>query len=160
MSNPSSVMLWSEKQQGSALQVTDFVFTITGAKTITPIPGAMVVFDAIAAQTTIDTFLGTSSEFVIAAFDATAMGTDAVGVIVDMGGQSKSIAKMDAVLYTAAGAITDEKHVLKAASLTASSLTTQIANGASGNQALRVILTGVDAATSGHLHVSIYWKSK
>ena len=160
MSNPSSVMLWSEKQQGAQPEVLEIVLPITAAKTVTQLPGTLTVFDAIASQSVIDTFLGTSSEFAVAAFDATAMGTDAVGILVDMSGQSKSVVKMDVVLYSAAGAIVAEAHVLKAAALTASSLTTQLANGSQGNQALRVILTGVDAATSGHIHVSIYWKSK
>lgn len=157
----ASNMAYNDSIQRSQPLKLDFVFPITAAKTVSQIPGTLTAFDAIASQAIIDAFLATSSEFLVAAFDATSMGTDAFAVLLNLGGatgQCKEVTKIDITSYTAAGAVSAELHLLPVASLTSTSLTSQIAKGASGNVALRMILTGVDALTSGHIHVEVYFK--
>lgn len=143
-----------------------YTYSITGAKTISealPPYNVLYSFDAIASQATIDSFLGGAvNQFLLAAFDATAMGTDAVAFLVRLGGQaSKLVSAKCYTLVAATGAVglTWELPVV-AAGLTASSLTTQCALGANGDLAARFVLTGLDALTSGSLVVEFEWISK
>jgi hypothetical protein len=160
MGSGMSHMLWSDKLQGAQTKTLDLIFPITAAKTVTATPGVLTAFDAVASQAVIDSFLGTTNEFLVAAFDATAMGTDAFAAIVAMEGQCKELVSADATSYTSAGAVSDEKHVLDSAALTASTLETKCAKGADGNVALKVVLTGVDALTAGYIHVKLHYLSK
>jgi hypothetical protein len=134
-------------------------FQITAAKTVTPIIGdqpCLSTFDAIAAQTTIDNFLDTSSEFTIAKFDATAMGADAFGGVVDMGKQCRK------VLGTA-GATLVTRQVKASSALTDSTLETAVAKGADGNIAFKVDFGNTpdfDALTAGVIEIDIEWQPK
>ena len=122
---------------------------------------SLVAFDAVASQAVIDALLGTTSEFALAAFDATAMGTDSFAVILNLGGQAKKLVGARAAFYTGTDGLTSVRSgVASAAALTASSHTAQCALGASGNLAARVILTGVDALTSGIIELELDWISK
>lgn len=151
---------------------------ITGAKTSTPLPlnnsAVLTAYDAIASQTTIDSFLGTTNEFLIAQFDATAMGTDAFAGIVNMSGQktgvtvlngansaqAASVLAMTIHLYSGTnGATVVNEGVNVSSTLTSSSLTTQVACGANGNIAFRSILSGLDILTSGLIIARIHWVS-
>lgn len=161
MSNQVSLMYWNDKAQSAEARVLHMIFKITAAKTVADQLGSptLSTFDAFASQSVIDTYLGTTNEFLLAAFDATSMGTDAFGGVIDMGGQVKEVVKMDIVSYTA-GAVSAEKYVLSSSALTSTSLTSEVAKGSSGNVGFKAVLTGVDALTSGHVEVKIYWKSK
>lgn len=160
MANQVSMTSWNESVQASQPLVLDYVFEITAAKTVKAVPSVLTAFDAISSQSVIDSFLGTTNEFLVAAFDSTSMGTDAFAMIINMGGQAKSVVKVDAMLYTAAGAVTSEKHVLSSAALTASTLETKIAKGADGDIGVKLVLTDLDSATSGHIHVQIQYFAK
>lgn len=163
MTKVSSPSYWSDAvQRGQAYQL-DFLFTITGAKTITSLNAnsTLTSFDAIASQSVIDDFLGTAGEFLVADFDATAMGTDALAVLVAMDGQADSLLAVEATTYSGANGLTVLPAGIGAsATLTASSHTSQAACGAYGNLAARLVLTGVDALTSGLIKVSMYFQSK
>ena len=152
-------------------------WSITGAKTSTPLPlnrsSVMTVYDAIAAQSTIDNFLGSTNEFLIAQFDSTAMGTDAFGFLINMSGQAPGLnttnnkaqaAQLLAVTVSVAsganGATMVSNGVVSVATLTSSSLTTQFALGTYGNIAGRAILTGLDALTSGLITARLHWVSQ
>lgn len=159
----SSPSYWSDAVQRGQVYSLDLFYKITAAKTVTSLNAnsTLVAFDAIAAQATIDDFLGTTNEFLIAAFDATAIGTDAFAVIVAAGGQGSALVAATATTYSGTNGLTIlTGGVTSSSALTASSLTTQCALGANGNMAARFILTGVDALTSGFIKVTMYYRSK
>jgi hypothetical protein len=155
-------MYWNDKLQSAEAHELCLVYKITAAKTVQDLllSPVLTAFDAIAAQATIDSFLGTSSEFNVLAFDATSMGTDAFAGIINMGGQCKEVIQFDALVCGSDGLIDEQKILNASSSLTNSSLTSQVAKGSSGNVAFKVVLTGVDALTAGTIVVKIKWKSK
>jgi hypothetical protein len=160
MTSPG-LFFWQDKIGKTNPHVVDFTFQITAAKTITNVPvGTPVLtsFDAIASQSVINDFLGTTDEFLVAAFDATAMGTDAFACIVNMAGQVDDLFKVE--YYIDDGSTHADVAKLPVATLTASSLSTQCAKGAYGNMALRLVYTGLDALTSGIICIRFYFKSK
>lgn len=142
---------------------------ITAAKTVSALPiaggaASMVVFDAIAAQSTIDNFLGTTNEFLISQFDATAMGANATGIIVNMAGQAADLVGFESVLYyttTLPGDTNIVRSINASTTLTASTMTNECAVGAYGNIALKMSWSGtIDALTSGWIVAKIYLISK
>lgn len=148
---------------------------ITAAKTVSQLPmgtPVLTTFDAIASQTTIDNFLGTSSEFTIAQFDATAMGNDTFGCIINMSGnsasgsgtgQASSAIGFEVSCYSASGFTTEVRRASLNAGLTASTLETAMGVGASGNMAFKVDFGNTpdfDGLTSGLILAKIYWISK
>jgi hypothetical protein len=165
MSILPSLMPYNEVFTKGAGRCLTLIYSITGAKTVAarPLgaaPAAMVVFDAIASQTTIDNFLGTSSEFTIAQFDATSMGTDAMGIIVNMKGQAADLLCVDALMSTSTTTIV-QKVSIKSTTLTDTSLTTECAVGASGNIAAKIIwANSYDGLTSGLLRLNFYFVAK
>ena len=160
----SSLLYWNDQLGKVVPNRLRLQWTITAAKTVSAAvanSASLVAFDAVASQAVIDALLGTTSEFALAAFDATAMGTDAFAAIVNMGGQAKKLLGCRASFYTGSNGLTSVKSgVASVTTLTASSLTAQCALGASGNLAARVILTGVDALTSGIIELELDWISK
>lgn len=163
MAQSMSSPYWSDSaQRGEALHL-DLYYKITGAKTVTDLNSnvALSSFDAVASQSVINDFLGTTDEFLVAAFDATAMGTDAFAVIVNMAGQSAELLVAQAETYSGANGLTVlPAGIASSSSLTASSHTSQAALGAYGNMAARFVLTGVDALTSGVIHVKLVYRIK
>ncbi len=152
-------------------------WNITGAKTSTPLPlnrsSVMTVYDAIAAQATIDNFLGTTNEFLIAQFDATAMGTDAFGFLINMSGgapglntttnraQAAQLLCVEVTLHSGSqGATAVNEGVASIATLTSSSLATEFALGSYGNIAGRAILSGLDILTTGIIVARLHWVSQ
>ena len=136
-------------------------FSITGAKAVSPVVQnsfVLTTFDALSTQAQIDTHLGTTNEFLLAAFDATAMGTDAFAAIINMGGQAAKVTGVHTATYTGTNGATETLSVVNAsATMTSSSLTTQVARGANGNIAVRTIIVGLDAFTSGRLVLQVSW---
>ena len=149
---------WSDKVGRGAPVLTWFLYQITGAKTVKALDAnaSKVSFDAFADQATIDSFLGTTNEFLLAAFDSTAMGTAAFGGVIDFKGQVKSLKGM---IY-GVGAAQAMTSFPASAALTASTLATECAKGANGNVGFRVVITGLDALTSGLIAVGILWEPK
>lgn len=142
-------------------------FKLTAAKTASALvanSACLLAFDAIASQAVIDAHLGTSSEFAVAAFDATAMGNDTFAAIVNMGGQCKELTRVVAKCYSGTGGSTlVERCVQASSSLTASTLATEAAKGSSGNVAVKVDFGNTpdfDALTSGTIVLEIYWLAK
>jgi hypothetical protein len=136
---------------------------ITAAKTVVPIvanSAHLTAFDAIASQSVIDGFLGTTNEFLVAAFDATAMGANAFAVILDMNGQAKSLLSVSARVLSGSNGATVAECGKVAEGLTASTLVCQGALGSQGNLAGRFVLSGLDALTSGLLEVRFCWVAK
>lgn len=157
----TSLVYWQDKLAKTQPRRLKFVYKINGAKDISEvIPGTPVLaaFDALT-QADIDAHLGTSSEFTAAQFDATAMGLDALGLIIDMQGQASKVVMASARLV-GADEVEDAEERMLAEGLTDSTLESEAALGANGNIALRTVLTGLDAATAGHVEVEIFWISK
>ena len=91
----------SDKLERGEAIMTRLIYEITGAKTIKDraANAALLLFDAASSQAQIDNFLGTTTEFVYnTAFGSTAMGIDAIGGVIDMGGQMDSLESLTIVL--------------------------------------------------------------
>ena len=161
MTSPG-LFFWQDKIGKTNPRCVPFAFKITAAKTISQLPQGtpvLTTFDALASQSVIDDFLGTSSEFLLAQFDATSMGVNAFGIIVNMLKQVDELFYIEAYVDDGAGTHTDLA-VSAVTTLTSSSLTTQCATGSQGNVAARIIVAGLDALTSGMIVVKFYFKSK
>jgi len=162
----TSLVYWNEKLAKTQPRKVTFCFEITGAAAASVIvPGTPVLhtFGALASQDVIDDFLGTTSEFLLAAFDATAMGADAFGVIADMGGQVDRLVAARAACYSGTGFITEVHAGVKGGTLTASTLETAAAKGANGNLAMKVNFGNspdFDGLTSGLIVVEFLYISK
>lgn len=142
------------------------IWSITGAKTVSTVPiGAPVLtaFDAIAAQATINDFLGTVDEFLIVDFDGTAMGADAFACIINMGGQASQLLGFEIECFSSTGGSTLVTRSSLNAGLTASTLETACELGAYGNLAFKVDFGNspdFDGLTSGMIVATVYWISK
>lgn len=160
----TSLVYSNEKHAKTQPRQLIYRLDVTGAKTNSPLPvGAdlLTTYDAIASQAVIDTYLGTSSEFLVAAFDATAMGADEFGVIVNMKGQAAKVLGASLKFYAEAGTLALELNAKAVSALTASTVENSCALGASGNIAVKfTAVTGLDAATDGYLVLEIHWIAK
>jgi len=152
----------SDKVQRGEPLITKFNFKITGTKTVTnqTAAAAYSTFDAIAAQSTIDDFLGTTNEFLIAGFAATPMGTGAFGAILDFQGQVQELIKVNVKLLSG----TDLGTVAETESWPDTALTATLVmscqKGTNGNVAFHTVFTGLDSVSAGTIEVSVYWRSK
>lgn len=165
----ASLMYYSEVWGKGAPRRLRLTYYITGAVTVSARPlaaaaGSYVAFGAISAQSVIDNFLGTTSEFDYLAFDATSMGSDAMGVIVNMKGQAADLINVEARCFSGSGLATlVSRYAQKSATLTNTSLVTEAALGASGNIALKINWDNspdFDALTSGTIIIDIDWIAK
>lgn len=166
MSQPS-LHYWQAALPKTLPRVLHLAWEITAAKTVSPLNMGLPVltaFDAIASQAVIDSYLGTTSEFLVAAFDATAMGADVFAGIVNMGGQAAKLNSAIARCYSGTGGATlVERCVKSSAALTASTLATECALGADGNLAFKVDFGNTpdfDGLTAGVIVVELQWVSK
>jgi hypothetical protein len=159
-------MYWSDKLGKTQPRLLSCIFEITAAKTATPVVKglpALHLFDAASNQAQIDGFLGTTSEFLAAAFDATAMGSDAFACIVNMGGQAADLVAMTARCYSGTAGATLVEAMVGNTGLTASTLATEAALGADGNLAARVDFGNspdFDGLTAGYIFVDFLWIAK
>lgn len=156
-------------RQGKQLQHDCFILDITAAVTQSPLPiddsRILTGFAAAAfTQAIIDAHLGTSSEFTAAQFDATAMGADAQGIIIDMGKQVDELVYVVGRCYSgAAGATLVERAFKPSATLTDSTLATEAAKGADGNVGIKFNWGNTpdfDALTAGQVVLDLFWRAK
>jgi hypothetical protein len=165
MSGPS-LLYWNDRVQAAQPRVLRVLWNITAAVTATPISRfpVLTAFGAVADQATIDDFLGTTSEFDYLAFDATALGADAMGGVINMGGQVAEVYSMVARCYSNTGGADQVfRCVQDSSALTASTLATEVAKGSSGNIGFRVVWGNTpdfDALTSGTIDIEFLWRSK
>lgn len=174
MSNSQPIFYTNEKHAKTQVRSLEFLFQITAAKTVVAYPRGMDIlpaFDALTQQQ-INDYLGTTNEFLATQFDATSMGTDAFGGIINMGtmaspgpsslapqlGQAAAIAEVSVTSYTGANNATSVATLsFGPTGLAPTSLTTGSALGVNGNIAFRAVITGVDALTSGFIKVVVRW---
>lgn len=176
MPNAQSLFYTNEKHAKSQVREMEFIFQITGAKTSTVYPrgsDVLALYDA-TTQAVIDAYLGTTNEFLAAQFDATAMGTDAFACLINMTGgqvsqganpppstaQGQAALVVSAEMSTQSG--TNGGTIVTCTSfgptgIAASTLSAACAVGANGNIAVRGVLTGLDALTSGMIKVIVRW---
>ncbi len=165
MANTQSQVYYSDSVQRYAPYILDLTYEITGAKAVSQQnkTSSLSTFDALASQAVIDSYLGTTSEFLLAQYDATSMGVDAFGLLVNYGKQCDGLLWAEATVYSGASGQT----VVPAAGiypsafpLSASTLAPGMAVGSQGNIGVRFVLTGVDAITAGLIHVRIGLRNK
>jgi len=156
-------------RRAKAVQVDFWRFDITAAKTQSPLPiddsSAYTGFDAADfTQAIINSHLGTSGEFTAAQFDATAMGNDAQGILIDMGGQCEELVLVKAHCYSGtAGATLVEREFKSSSTLTDSTLQSEAAVGSSGNIGIKIAWGNTpdfDALTAGQVIIEVHWRAK
>jgi hypothetical protein len=160
MSGPSS-MYFSPGLQSAQAEVLTLIWQITAAKTIVPVPlnfTVLTTFDGFSAQSQIDNFLGTSSEFLLADLDAGTMGANMFACLVNMQGQASAASLMRTTIYSTATNSFDTQTlagVFESALSNASASEFQV--GAYGNMAFKVLATGLDALTAGAIVTDLFW---
>jgi hypothetical protein len=157
---------WNDQVSKGTPRRLRLVWNITGAKAFALVPQstlALVSADAIT-QADLDAFLGTASEVDGLAFDATAMGNDTFGGVVDLGGQAAKVVQMSAVCFSnTGGSDRVERQCQAATALTNSTNSTQVAVTSQGNLAFRAVFGNTpdfDGLTSGTVVIDFDWISK
>ena len=159
MAQPSFILVNDSLARHQKASI-ELIYNITGAKAgkfAVLAPQALVVYDAVTTatfQAQIDALLGSVNEFDAADFTSTAMGTDALGIVLDCGGQIAAVHSVeiqslaDTAQASQLGAVTP---------LINSSLPTiaRIEKSALGNLGLQLLVTGLDAAVAGQLVIKI-----
>ena len=167
MASATSLVYYQEKLLKTQPRKVSFVWTASSG-TLTPaVQGSpiLVTQAAIASQAVINDFLGTTSEFDYLAFDATAMGTDAIGVIVNMQGQARTAIWAEIKQFSGTYQVTQAGARSAGGVLTASTLETAYACGfstsitGSGNLAFKGVISGLDSLT-GTLVLDLGWIAK
>lgn len=162
----------NEKHAKSQVRRLVLTFQITAAQTVNLIPRSIDVLTTFGPLTQaqidaylsrpIDGYVATSSTgFTAAQFDATSMGTDAFGGIINMNQQCRYVGAMKAFFFTGAGNTTSTiRGALGTANLAASTLENAVGRSPSGDIAFKLIgPSGLDALTSGIIQVEIDWIS-
>jgi hypothetical protein len=161
-----SLSYWHDGHGKTQPRQLKLLFDITGAAAASLIvPGAPVLFGFTATpltSTLTDAFLGTTSEFPTADFDATSMGADAFGGVINMGGQCKKVVQMVARCYSSSNTVVT-RQCPGGTALTDTTLTTECAVGAYGNIGFKVDFGNTpdfDGLTDGTIEIIIDWISK
>lgn len=176
MAHMQPLFLKNEKLARCQYPVLDSILQITGAKTnsdpnypyVAPILYGYDTADL--TQTKVEAFLGHTSQIVCAtAFGSTALGTDALGFVIDMGGlisvqtglssggQAAQVSILEATIVaasTASAAVAALKaYVPGSRSALPNTLASAVAVSPDGDLYGHVVLTGLDAATAGYVHL-------
>lgn len=164
----TSLMYYNEQWGKVDPRVLRVQYKITAAKTASPIipnSASAVWFDALSSQAQVDDVLGTEDEFLYTAWGSTAMGADAFGGVINMGGeqgQVKAITQMVAKCYSGTGGSTLVIRQCQESAV-ADSLQTAVELGAYGNIGFQVDFGNTpdfDALTSGVIEIEIHWIAK
>ncbi len=176
MSHMQPLFLKNEKLAKSQYPTIDTILTITGAKTFadqnypsqSPILFGYDSTDL--TQTKVEAFLGHTSAIVCAtAFGSTAMGTDVLGFVIDMtgvdpgnpgAGQAASISGVEAFFTTGSGAqALSALWVPGSRTALPNTLASAVAVSSDGDIYGHLVLTGLDAATAGYIHLRWYFSA-
>lgn len=136
----------------------ELIYNITGAKAgkfAALAPQALVAYDtAVITQSAIDALLGSVNEILASVFTSTAMGTDALGLVLDCNGQ---IAAVHSVEIRSLADTTQASQLGSVAALSNASLAAvaRVEKTALGNLGLQLVVTGLDAAVAGQLVIKI-----
>jgi len=136
----------------------ELIYNITGAKTgkfAVLAPQALVAYDtAVITQAQIDALLGSTNEILASVFTSTAMGTDALGIVLDCNDQ---IAAVHSFEIRSLADTTQASQLGSVAALSNASLAAvaRIEKSSLGNLGLQLVVTGLDAAVAGQLVIKI-----
>ena len=163
----TSLVYYQEKLLKTQARKLTFHWSVASGAPTLLVAGApiLVTQAAISAQATIDSFLGTTSEFDYLAFDATSMGTDAIGFIIDMKGQARTAVWTELKVFTSTNGVTQAGSRAAGGTMAATTLGAGLLCGASasvtgsGNLACRHVIGSLDSA-DGTLELSVYWIAK
>lgn len=160
---PSVENYWGDKAGRGQPRRSTFLWKITGAATQKNLnANASLAQSGAITDAAVATFLGeTSSPFLADSFDATSMGADVFGGVIDMGGQVQELYGMRAEVLTADTGATVVKGGEAAANLTATLLTECAAKN--GNIGFKVNFGNspdFDGLTAGLIIVEFFWRSK
>ena len=144
-------------------QSIELIYNVTGAKAgkfAQLPPQALLAYDASTTitQAAINALLGSTLEFDAADFGTTAQGTDAIGIVLNCGGQ---IAKVHGIEIMALAGSTQSQQVGLVAAM-ADTLPTiaRVELSALGNLALQAVVTDLDAATVGQVVIKLHVELK
>lgn len=157
--------LYNDGLQRNQPHVVEYVLKVTGAGTNRQLaymnnPVILTGYaPAALTQTLVDAFLDEASTIPCSTcFDATSLGVDALGFVLNMGGQALVPVACEVTGQLGGTAIVDQMIEASQSALT-SSLSSALA-AADGNMYGRLVITGLDAATSGHIHMRVLYKAK
>lgn len=158
---------WNESVDNAQSGIINLAWQITGAKTLKEIYGNPVLFgfDTNAGDLTqakVDAFFPDNANEVVAGtmFGATAMGTDAFGVILNMSGQARRVKLAEAIIHGGVGDAPLSDFAVGTKTAPTDALTNTAYVTAKGNIALRFVLTGVDALTAGVIRIILHIENK
>lgn len=140
------------------------VFNITGAATnalILPNSAILSTYAALT-QAQIDAFFGSVNEILADKYDATAMGNDAQGVLVNFNGQVNRLVAVTGTCYSSTGGSTAVTRQTQAGGLTASTIETAAVLTANGNVGLKFDWGNTpdfDGLTAGTIAIRLLWVS-
>jgi hypothetical protein len=180
MSHSLPLFLKNEKLAQSQYSTLDVMLSITGAKTNADnnypykFPALFGYDSTDLTQTLVEAFLGHTSQIVCAtAFGSTAMGTDALGFVIDMGaaisvqtglssgGQASQVSGIyvqAALTSTASAAVAPvTAWVPGSRSALPNTLASAIAVSPEGDLYGHVVITGLDAATAGFVQIKVLY---
>lgn len=169
--NDSPIIYRSDKLGKRLYRRLSIPFEITGAKAASLLVQGLPVletFDGGWSQATIDAFLSnkeysSSSEFTAAQFDATSMGADAFGGLINMDRQIEELGWFSARCFSGTGGVDRVERAVKAGSLADSTLETAVELSSEGNLGFKIDFGNTpdfDALTSGLIIVEFDWISK
>lgn len=163
MANPMSLAYYSSVLGSADVYEMTFAFVTSASRVSTPSPPSNAFLNTtpgLTSQATIDDFLGTTNEFLLAQFDGVSMGTDTFGLIVDMKGQCKSVHGAHLMVAPIAGQTVLHSLQSPVATLSSSTISNQVAVGANGNIGLKCLATGYNGINDGVIFVKILWQPK
>lgn len=164
----TSLMYYNDQWGKVDPRVLRVQYKITGAKAASPIipnSASAVWFDALSSQSQVDDVLGTVDEFLYTAWGSTAMGADAFGGVINMGGEQGQIAvitQMVAKCYSGTGGSDLVIRQCQAGTVS-DSLQTAVELGAYGNVGFQVSFGNTpdfDSLTSGTIEIEIHYIAK
>ena len=162
MSTPSFILA-NDALARHQKQSIELIYNVTGAKAgkfAQLPPQALLAYDAATTitQAAINALLGSTLEFDAADFGTTAQGTDAIGIVLNCGGQ---IAKVHGIEIMALAGSTQSQQVGLVAAM-ADTLPTiaRVELSALGNLALQAVVTDLDAATVGQVVIKLHVELK
>lgn len=162
----TSLFYWNEKHGRTQVRTINLAYSITAAKTVTALPSGidcLTAFDALT-QAQIDAYLGNSSDFLLAKFDATSMGAHAFGGVVNMLGQAHAVVSMEAHCASGTGLATIvSRFAIGSTGLTSTTLETAVGISTAGNIGFKISFGATpdfDALTAGLIIVKLNWLAK
>jgi hypothetical protein len=157
MATPSFILVNDSLARHQKAHI-ELIYNITGAKAgkfAVLAPQALVAYDASTiTQAQIDALLGSTNEFLASVFTSTAMGTDALGIVLDCGGQIASVQSVE-IRSLADSAQAGQLGVVAALTNASLAAIARIEKSALGNLGLQLVVTGLDAAVAGQLVIKI-----